>query len=282
MESLSRSWSLFKYSWAVLMKHKTMLLFPLASGLAVTLAAVVFIFPALLLLGIFGSDNESGGSVVGIVLTFLFGLVTYTVSLYFSTALIGSALGIMDGEEPTFQTGLAIANSRLSKIVQFAAISATVGTVTSILRERGGLLGSLLSSGVDMAWGLATFLVIPILIVEDITPWEAVKRSTAMLKQTWGEQLSVGFGLGAITAAIMFLIIIGGVVLMALVQNAAFIGILIVLMVVAMIGLGVISSALNGVFRAIVYRYVQTGAVPDDMDIAMLQGAFKAKRKNSF
>ncbi|MEZ4610600.1 MAG: DUF6159 family protein [Caldilineaceae bacterium] len=44
-------------------------------------------------------------------------------------------------------------------------------------------------SFVGLAWNLITYLVVPILVVENIGPRQAIQRSTALIKKTWGEQV---------------------------------------------------------------------------------------------
>ena len=61
------------------------------------------------------------------------------------------------------------------------------------LSERG-LLGRIVASLFGLAWNIVTYLVVPILVVEGIGPIEAVKRSGALLKKTWGEQIVGNFG----------------------------------------------------------------------------------------
>ena len=47
-----------------------------------------------------------------------------------------------------------------------------------------------------MAWGAATFFVVPVLVVEKVGPVDALKRSFAILKRTWGEMLTANFSIG--------------------------------------------------------------------------------------
>jgi hypothetical protein len=284
-DTFRRSWQLVKASWAVLMMDKELLWFPILSGIVMILTMVVFFTPIAVIFGFFGvaSGSEDVGSIIGFVLLFLYYLLAYTVSLYFNVALVGAVMIRLDGGDPTMRDGLKIANQRLGKIVIYAFISATVGVILQTIRERGGIIGSIASSFLGMAWNLATFFVVPILVVHDIAPWDAIKESTALLKKTWGEQVAGGFGVGAITGLATVVVIILGVILIALVgsatQSGALIFGLVLLLVAIVIAIAVISGALAGVFRAMVYRYAETGVIPDAMDIETIKGAFKPKVK---
>ena len=79
---------------------------------------------------------------------------------------------------------------RVPQIAGWALLSATVGLVLRIIESRSEKVGQLVSGLLGMAWSIVTYLVVPVLVVEKAGPIEAVKRSTALLKKTWGEALT--------------------------------------------------------------------------------------------
>ncbi len=282
-ESISRSWQLVKYSWAFLRRNKTFMVFPLLSAAGAFLATIALLLPAGIVLGIMsGGFSEGSGNVLGYVLAFLFYLVVYTISIYFNVALAGAVLKELDGEEATLRDGLDIANNRFGLIVQYAAVSATVGVVLNAVRERGGIIGSIAASLFGMAWNLVTFFVIPMLVVENKGIIDIIKDSGSLLKRTFGEQVVGGFGVGAIIGLVSLAVILVGVGLIVAVANSpALVGLVIALIVLALVVIALVGSTLSSIYRVLVFRYAQSGEVPSDMDIALLQGAFKPKRKNS-
>ena len=134
-----------------------------------------------------------------------------------------------------------------------------------------------------MAWNLATFLVIPVLVAQDISAWDSIKHSTSLLKRTWGEQVTGNFSMGGIfMIAYLLLIFVGGGLLFVVAsatQSSAIIGIGIVVIIFLMIALGILQGAMTGIFQAALYRYAETGTAPDNFDIELIQGAFKEKKK---
>jgi len=76
-----------------------------------------------------------------------------------------------------------------------------------------------------LAWNLATFLVVPVLVAEEVGPFEAVKRSAQLLKRTWGEQivgnLSIGGIFGLLTLGVIVLIVAPSLYLMFTINNPA-------------------------------------------------------------
>jgi hypothetical protein len=285
MERIQRSWLLTKISWAILMKDKELLWFPVLSGLVMLAIMVVFFIPFSVVIGLASGGRDSdGGQILGVVFLFGYYTIAYTVSMYFNVALIGAAMIRLDGGDPTMGDGLKIANQRIGKIVQFALISATVGTISQYLRERGGIIGSFIASFISMAWNFATFFVLPILIVKDIGPIDAIKESTSLFKKTWGEQVVATMGIGFVTGMISFAIMIVGLLLIffAISIQSLALGVIVgIAIFVAFILIGVIAGALNGIFRAVTYRWVESGVLPDEMDVEMIRGAFQDKNKRT-
>jgi hypothetical protein len=150
--------------------------------------------------------------------------------------------------------------------------------VLRMLSERAGILGRIAISLVGMAWTLATYLTVPVLVTKDIGPIDAVKESAMVFKRTWGEQVVGNFGMGwaiflimlawtALSGLVLWLVapMGGGAVLPA-------IGIT----VFGYILLGLFASALGGIYRAALYRYAMTGEV-DAFDPSIMGNAFRPK-----
>ena len=126
------------------------------------------------------------------------------------------------------------------------------------ISERGGIVGQIISSLLGFAWGVVTFLVVPILVVENVGPVEAVKRSGSLLKKTWGEQLVGNFSIGSIFGLLIFAaILIGGFLTFALaaaLNSPALMVLMIVVTILVVLGLSLLSSTLSGIFQAALYR----------------------------
>ncbi|MEL6528054.1 MAG: DUF6159 family protein, partial [Chloroflexota bacterium] len=185
--------------------------------------------------------------------------------------------------EPTLSDGFGIANSRLGSILGFAAMSATVGVILRTLEERGGIVGDIVSFLGGVAWGMASFLVIPVIVAQDVNAWQGLKTSARLLRETWGEQITGNFIIGGVFVVGYLLIIVLGVGLGILVgslfeSTALVIGI-VSLVVFALIALAVLQGAITGIYQATLYRYAESGVAPDMFDIDLIKGAFKPKRK---
>jgi hypothetical protein len=278
-ESISRSWSLVQASLNVLRSDKELAIYPLVSMLALIVVTLIFVIPlaATGLFRVFTDDNAivQAGSVI---VLFLFYVVSYSVIFFCNSALVAGALLRLRGGDPTLAYGFEEARKRLPNIVGYAIIAATVGMILQAIRERSNLIGQIIVSLIGGAWNLVTFLVVPVLVNEDVSPLDAIKRSFELLKKTWGEQIVGNFGIGAVFGLAFLLIVVVGAALIALFADAApGLAILVfLLLVLALVGLGMLSAALNGIYTAALYRYATDGAV-EFFDEALVTGAFKRK-----
>ncbi|MFZ4850754.1 MAG: DUF6159 family protein [Caldilinea sp.] len=297
MNIFGRSWSLFKSSWGVVRSEPSLIWFPVLSALLVVIAS-------LLLLGVLvgvvalnpnlqqalnnssaAADSGETGSpllaVAGILVLFVYYLLISTIATYFATGMAGAALRRLDGHDTSFAEGIQIANSRLGLILGFAAIEATVGVVLSLLRNQrqgSNLAGNLLASLGDLAWGVATFLVIPVIADQPTSPFGAIQKSTSLLRKTWGEQLIGSGGLGLIFGLLAAAVVVLTFLALFLVSSvAALLWTVLGIGGGALILLAVLNSTLSGIYKAAVYRYASQGQVATQFDRTLIQNAFHAK-----
>lgn len=279
--TFSRSWELVKASWAVLRSDKELIVFPIVSMIGMVIASILFIVPAISA-GLLDSVTQGrGDGVLSVIVGFLFYVVVYMIIFYANTALVGAAMIRLRGGNPTLGDGFRIASSHAPAILGYAVIAATVGTILNAISQRAGVIGQIVISLIGFAWNVATFLVVPVLVMEQVGPIEAIKRSAALLKQTWGEQLvgnfSIGSVFGLIGVGVMFLIGVPLFVIAGSADSPALMVLAIVLVVLALVVIGVISSTLQGIFTAALYRYATEGTTGDFFDESLVRNAFRQK-----
>ena len=278
---ISRSWSLLKASAGVLRSDSELMVFPLMSSVAALLVLISFVGPMLLLKGI---DPRAAGfdelSWLGMLWLFAFYLVNYFVVFFFNTALVGAAMIRLDGGNPSIGDGLRIAGSRVVSILGYAAVAATVGLLLQMLRERGGALGRWVTSLFGLAWSVASFLVVPVLVSRNMGPIAAVKESASLLRKTWGENLIGAGGIGVVGGLLIFAACVLGVVLavFAFTQAAVAAGVIILVLTgLAVVMIGLVQSALAAVYSAVLYRYAAGQSLPANFEPGMLQQAFRTR-----
>ena len=278
---ISNSWELVKASWRVLQADRELLIFPVISFIGSIIVMITFAVP-MAIAGVFDSVAGDGSiGLAGMIMGFLFYLVMYTVVIFSNVALVGAAMIRMRGGDPTVRDGFNIAMEHLSQIVGYAAISATVGIILRTLRERGGIGGAIASMIGGMVWGVATYLVVPVLVVENVGPIDAIKRSTNLLKHTWGEQIVGNFSIGLIFSLLtVAIVIVAGVPVIALAAATESVFAIIVavgLVILVVLGMSLLSTTLNGIYVAAVYRYATESVVTDEFDAVLIESAFRHK-----
>ena len=276
---LSRSWSLIKASAGVLAQDKELLVFPLLSAICTLLVVAAFVLPALGL-GALDGLRSGGVSVAMYVLGFLFYLVQYFVIFFFNSALVGAALIRLDGGDSTLRDGLRIASSKWVSILGYAAIAATVGLILRSLQERAGWLGRIVVGFLGVAWTVASFLVVPVLVSRDVGPLDAIKESALLLKKTWGENLIGQGGVGLVFSLIFVAMTVLGalaIVGAAMSGSGVVIGLVVALVVIAFLLAALIHAALSGIYSAALYRYAVGQEASTGFDGQLLQRAFAVK-----
>jgi hypothetical protein len=272
-EKFSRSWALVKASAAVLRSDKELMIFPLLSAGACVLVFLTFLVPSITL-NLFGGEVGPAHLFFG----FMFYFAQYSVIIFFNCALVGAAMIRLDGGDPTLKDGLDIAKSRIGPILGYAAIAATVGLILQALRDKeNNIVVRLLGSALGAAWTLATFLVIPVMVAQDIGPIDALKRSINLMKRTWGENIIGSAGIGLVFGLILVGVVLLGFALTFVAAAVAWqLGLAVgVIAALAVMLLLVYQAALSGIYSAALYRYATEGEAP--AGFGELQNAFVAK-----
>jgi hypothetical protein len=281
-ERIATGWALTKQAVNVLRLDKELLLFPILSGLCCLLVLASFFVPAYAF-GIFDALIENRESQQGKILLaaigFAFYFVNYFVMVFFNSALVGCSVIRLKGGDPTVSDGFATAFSRLPQIAAWAAVAATVGVILKSFENKDNKLGQIVIGLIGAAWTMLTFFVVPIIVIEQLGPFAAIKRSASLLTDTWGESVSSTFSLRLITFLLSLLgvlPIVGGGFLIA--NQMAAIGIPLLLVgVLILLAISLISSALNSIILAALYIYAVEGRTADNFDPALIEHAFASK-----
>ncbi|HEX7375442.1 MAG TPA: DUF6159 family protein, partial [Steroidobacteraceae bacterium] len=242
----SRSLELARASWSVVSADKELLLFPVFSACALLLIVGSVAVPVLAL-GRFSPESMGQGAYLG---AFVFYVLAYFIGLFFNTALVGAAMIRMDGGNPTLKDGLSIAWARIGKIFAYAVIAATVGLFLRAIEERVGWLGQIVVRLLGVAWALATFMVVPVLVSRDVGPVDAVKESASLLRETWGENLIGNAGLSLVFGVAYFVtLVVGavGVYLGVVAQLPLVVAVVILVGVIALLLLTTLQATMQGV-----------------------------------
>jgi hypothetical protein len=272
MGRMKRGWGLTKKSWGLLTEHRQLIRFPLYGGIATTVMAVVVVGPGLYLID---DGKLAPGAPLVIIGLYLLALI----GTYYSVALAACADMIFRGQDAKFSDGTAVARSRFGKIAGWALVSTVIGTIVGLLQEQGGIVGAIFGRLLQFGWQLITFLAVPVIAIEGTGPIETLKRSGALFKQKWGEQITGNVAIGGIVFLVglipAMILIVGGVLLMASngVGGGILIGIGVIIMAIAIL----IQSALAGIFGVALYRYALEGETVGGFTAAEFESAVRRK-----
>jgi hypothetical protein len=127
---------------------------------------------------------------------------------------------------------------------------------------------------------MVTYLVLPVLMVEEIHPVEAVIRSATLLKKTWGEQIVVNLSTDAVFGLPKLLVF--GLLVLVVFQGIPsgspwVFALVIALLVGVFLLIGLIESTLKGIYVAAVYRYAAQGEAGGFFSEEVVKGAFRPK-----
>lgn len=188
MGKISTTLSLMGDSWEILKKDKEILVFQLISGICCLILLSVFLVP-LFKSGDLWEIPGKGSLFIEYVAYYgkLYSLFisNYFIIIFFNVAIVHCAIMRMDNEDPTLVDGITVAIGHLPSIIGWTFISATVGFILRIIEERSEFIGKLVASLIGSAWTIASFLVIPIMVVEKEGPVTALTDSASFLKKTW-------------------------------------------------------------------------------------------------
>ncbi|WP_420619120.1 DUF6159 family protein [Candidatus Poriferisocius sp.] len=264
-----------KASWAVLQHDRELAVLPILGALA-SLAVVLGIGLPIWLSTEGIDDGGSSGSepmlwIGGIIILFAVTVIT----VFFNAAVVSGARERFSGGDPTISSAIKGAFSRLHVIVPWAILALTVGMIIRLIQSSDNIVARILGSLLNMAWGVLTFLVVPILVVEQTGPFQSLGRSGELLRHTWGENLiaQVGFGIIGFVAAIP------GIIIIAIGASAGSVGAVVgVTIGFAWIALvSVVVSTLTAIFQMALYLYATTGQVPMGFEQSGLTDTFNER-----
>jgi hypothetical protein len=280
MGTLSRSWDLIRQTFAVLKSDEELMWLPVLSALFGLAATVIIFGTGLVLMTPPGPIPHDPAQLKELFramtpFIFLFYVVIYSITIYFNVALVSIAANRLAGGQATLNDGLQLAWKRKWSILQWALLAATVGILLEMLERRLGFVGRLLTRFTGIIWTLASVFVAPLLAAQDMGPVEALTKSAQIFRRTWGEQVVAGIGFGPVFVLLYF----PGLYLPFLGARFGPSGLLIGFAFAAVycLILGVINSALRGIFIAALYRYATDGQVSPGFHLDDLSGAWQPK-----
>src|SRR6266545_4165890 len=126
MDSLTRSWRLFRQSFTVLSNEPGMLVFPVLSAVSALLLCASFFIPLYQTGTLQAVARHRAGWMDYIPLCSWYYANTFVV-VFFNSAMVACAGIRLNGGDPTVADGFRIACSRIHRIAAWTLVAGTVG-----------------------------------------------------------------------------------------------------------------------------------------------------------
>lgn len=217
MQSLSRGWSFLTEAWKMALADKDLIkpsIYALFVGFVVSLIGVIPIALAALLLGTKGLIAQAILAFLGALLVF----AQYAVTYIFSAMTVSLIYGYLSEGDGRMDKAWAMVQRDWLDLLSLAAASTLVNIVRNLVRgnrRNRNLIGEAISNLIDTLWTEATYLVLPIMVIEDVNLKDGLQRATYIAKSNllligvstvgvrWMTGL-IGFVLGALGLLVGF------------------------------------------------------------------------------
>jgi hypothetical protein len=277
MKRFRTGWDLTKKSWRLLRSQPGLTAYPVVGGLLAIISFLVFAAPGFYLL-------DTDATAVGYLLIAVGIYLASLSATFFGVGLAAAADRAFKGEQVTLSTGVSVASSHFGAIAGWAFVSAVVGTVISLLQSQRGLAGPLIGALGGAAWGLITFLAVPVIAIEGTGPIATIKRSAHLFKERWRGQvtgnIAIGGGVFLFGTLPAIALIVLGLILWnndgsgdAIALGAVVVLIGAVLLVVTLL----IAQALRQIFGIALYRWTADGVAVAGFTEQELESAVKTR-----
>jgi hypothetical protein len=185
-------------------------------------------------------------------------------TIFFNVALTYAAKEQIEGRVIGIGDATRFAWSRRSVILSWALFFSVVGLVLNAIERRVGILSKVIGFLGALSWAVAVFFVLPILAFEELGPIEAVKRSSHLMKETFGTVTRSALRFGAIflpaTLVAMVVVMAGAVTI----QTSVTLGVAILLVgFFALVAVSTYQGAAVAFLRVILYRYAPVSRFPN-------------------
>jgi hypothetical protein len=218
MESFARGWSFLKQAWQMAWQDKDLIkpsIYALIVGSIVSVVGAIPIIIVAVLLGEAGRFGQIVLAVMGAFLVFL----NFVVSYVFSGMTVYLIYEYLTQGNGRMSTAWSIVRRDFFDLVTLAAVSTGVNLLKNAAnrnRRRGGIAAGLISAAaglLEVLWTEAAFLILPAMVIEDMSLSNAAKRVAQIVKNNL---LLVGVstvGVRAVTGLIGFVLGFGGAAL---------------------------------------------------------------------
>ena len=183
MQSFSRGWSFLKEAWQMAFKDKDLIKPSIMALFAGFIVSVIFI-PLMVGAGFLTcGDNSLIGRVALFILGAVMIFIQYTVGYVFSGMTVYLVYDYLTEGDGVMSKAWAVVKRDFFDLMSLAAASTAVNLLKSGVRGKGRSGGrNMLAGLIGTVWTEAAFLILPAMVIEDISLPNALKRAGSIIK----------------------------------------------------------------------------------------------------
>jgi hypothetical protein len=208
--SVSRGWKFMKQAFSMAFQERALLK---PSIYSVLVSILYFIGWAVVFVALDIDGESEGAWILGAIATFGSFLIFY----FFCGMTVNMVDAHLRGDKPSVGAAFRDARQNFLAICTLAMVSTIVDLIARAARQRrggAGAIGALLASLIETVWTILSCLLLPAIIIEDISLRQALRRVRALHKEN---KLLIGVGevgvraVSTIIGILAMLLIVGSV-----------------------------------------------------------------------
>lgn len=184
MASISRGWLFLKQAVGMAFKDKDLIL-PSVLSLLANLVVLGILIGVLHLTGnlevILKSEGERHIGPVAWIILLGFGFIGWVITYFFTGMTVHLVDVHLKGRDAKMGAAFADCVRNIGGITMLAVVTMVVQLITGAMRGRNsGALSNMAANTAERAWTVATYLMLPIIIIEDVSFIDATSRATRL------------------------------------------------------------------------------------------------------
>lgn len=275
--------SLAKQCLAVLREKKSLLLFPLASTVFTIIALAACLYPIAHTEKLMFVDPKDVTKEMIFVYYLLFLILFFLSNLFvvFSNAGLSYCIDKHLKKEPyTITQGFRSIVQHLPRLYFWTTIMTTFGIFVRIAeywsdRWPNSKLETELLGG--LPWLMASFFTIPLMIVNNLPTFSALKKSAHLFRNTWGKEVIAQHNINFIIAPLRILSVIPAVIGVAI-DNHTILIIGSIFTAITFLNISIVNLTRYAILTHAFYFYAENIPVSDYFEMEVLKCAFRAKK----
>lgn len=260
----------FQQTWAFLKQNKDLVFLPILSFIALVILLAVTISGVIIDLADVNIPMWSG-----IVIALVGYAVMAFVVIFTQAWLVACVYERLHDRSCTLSQGFAMTIKRTPQLIGWALFSGTVGLIINMLENAHNIFADIIAAIIGLAWSLAIYFVIPVVVVTGAGPFSAFKQSSKVFGKSWYKVVRFyAYYAWIIFIAVIIAFFVAKFDPQWFAQNLQ---IWVPTVIVVLVAMSLFGRLFNAVVQSALYMYYMDKQVPSIFSEALLQQAFMQK-----